>query len=294
VETVAGTGERLGGVEQRKTTDSGCAALEETTSRVRACQFPNLPSNPVGTVQGRNRDCKRGAASVGSPPVTEWDWNPDTFLDEMHEEVPGYEDLQAAVADASDGVDARRVLELGTGTGETALRVQARHPAAVWVGVDASEAMLARARERLPGADLRLGRLEDELPEGPFDLVISVLAVHHLAADAKRDLFTRLASVVEPGGRFVLGDLVVPPPGEHGPIVVDWEIDVPDSVADQQEWLAEAGFVARSKHVRPDLAVIVADLPSTDAGPADLESPRARGVGARELPASGHEGAKDS
>ena len=215
--------------------------------------------------------------------MAEWEWDPDTFLDEMREEVPGYEELQTAVADATDAIAATRVLELGTGTGETALRVTARHPAAEWVGVDASEAMLARARERLPAADLRLGRLEDELPEGSFGLVVSVLAVHHLASEAKRDLFRRVASVLEPGGHFVLGDLVVPRPGEVGPIFVDRRMDVPDSAADQVEWLEEAGFVARATHVRADLAVIVAGqpaataadpLPETRGGPAQesLES----------------------
>jgi SAM-dependent methyltransferase len=210
-----------------------------------------------------------------SLPVAEWEWNPDTFLDEMREEVPGYEQLQAAVADAADGVGAGRVLELGTGTGETALRVLDRHPAAEWIGVDASDAMLARARERLPTADLRLGRLEDELPKGPFGLVVSVLAVHHLAAEAKRDLFRRVASVLTLGGRFVLGDLVVPRPGENGPIFVDWQMDVPDTAADQLAWLGEAGFVARATHVRPDLAVFVADLPvaaATTGVPGSPES----------------------
>jgi tRNA (cmo5U34)-methyltransferase len=194
--------------------------------------------------------------------VTEWEWNPDTFLAEMHEEVPGYEELQDAVAAATIAVDTRRVLELGTGTGETAARVLAQHPGAEWVGVDGSEPMLGRARERLPEADLRLARLEDELPAGPFDLVVSTLAVHHLDAAAKRDLFRRVAAVLRPSGRFVLGDLVVPRPGEEGPIFVDWEMDLPDSAADQLGWLREAGFEARAEHVRADLAVLVARLPA--------------------------------
>lgn len=191
----------------------------------------------------------------------EWAWNPDTYLGEMLDEIPGYEELQAAVAAATVGSDVRSALELGTGTGETALRVLELHPGARWVGVDASEAMLARARERLPEADIRRGRLEDVLPEGPFDLVVSVLAVHHLRAPEKRDLFARVARVLRPGGRFVLGDVVVPRPGEEGPIEIDWEMDVPDSAADQLEWLREAGFEARVDQVRADLAVIVADLP---------------------------------
>ncbi len=192
--------------------------------------------------------------------MTGFEWDPDTYLDEMHEEIPGYEELQDAAAAATAGAAVRAVLELGVGTGETALRVLALHPGARWVGVDASEAMLGAARERLPAADLRLGRLEDELPAGPFDLVVSTLAVHHLDAASKRDLFRRIAAVLAPGGRVVLADLVVPLPGEAGPIFVDWEMDVPSSAADQVAWLEEAGFTARAEHIRADLAVIVADL----------------------------------
>ena len=77
------------------------------------------------------------------------------------------------------------VLELGTGTGETALRVLARHPGARWTGIDASEPMLARARERLPRRRPPRSRASRiRCPRGPFDLVVSVLAVHHL--DARR------------------------------------------------------------------------------------------------------------
>src|SRR5439155_5691554 len=187
--------------------------------------------------------------------VSEWEWDPDTYLATMAEEIPGYEELQEAVVAATEGVRATRVLELGIGTGETALRVQAKHPDAGWVGIDASEPMLARARERLPDADLRLRRLEDELPPGPFDLVVSILAVHHLDAAGKRELFSRVARVVEPGGHFVLGDVVVPPAGAEGPIYIDWEMDKPDSVEDQLAWLGEAGFEAEASSVRVDLAV---------------------------------------
>jgi tRNA (cmo5U34)-methyltransferase len=192
--------------------------------------------------------------------MSEWEWNPDTYLAEMAAEIPGYEELQEAVTAATAGIQATRVLELGTGTGETALRVWAGLPDADWLGIDASEAMLARARERLPDADLRLGRLEDELPEGPFDLVVSALAVHHLDGAGKRELFSRVAAVLRPGGVFVLGDLVVPPSGEKGPIYVDWEMDLPDSIDDQLAWLREAGFEATATSVRVDLAVFRARL----------------------------------
>ncbi|HZT93148.1 MAG TPA: class I SAM-dependent methyltransferase [Gaiellaceae bacterium] len=181
-------------------------------------------------------------------------WDPETYLRTMHEEIPGYEELQDAVAAASRG---RRILELGTGTGETALRVLARNPRAQWTGIDASEAMLEHARERLPDADLRVARLEDPLPDGPFDLAVSCLAVHHLDGPAKRDLFFRVAAVAT---SFVLGDLVVPERPQDAAIFVDWEMDVPSSVAEQLEWLREAGFDAGATYVRPDLAVFTAGM----------------------------------
>jgi tRNA (cmo5U34)-methyltransferase len=184
--------------------------------------------------------------------VSDFEWNPETYLDEMLVEVPGYEELEDAVAAAAKG---RNILELGTGTGETARRILARNPGARWTGIDASGAMLARARGRLPGADLRLQRLEDPLPEGPFDLTVSVLAVHHLDRAGKRDLFQRLAQVTE---TFVLGDLVVPERPEDAVIEVDWVLDLPSSVPEQLEWLRGAGFDVQATYVRPDLAVFVA------------------------------------
>ena len=48
------------------------------------------------------------------------------------------------------------------------------------------------------------------MPEGPFDLVASALAVHHLHDVDKAELFGRVRGVLAPGGLFVLGDVVVP------------------------------------------------------------------------------------
>jgi tRNA (cmo5U34)-methyltransferase len=192
--------------------------------------------------------------------MSEWEWDPDTYLAQMAEEIPGYEELQEAVVGATAGARVSSVLELGTGTGETALRVRAQHPEVRWVGIDSSEAMLARARERLPDADLRLQRLEDELPAGPFDLVLSALAVHHLDGAGKQDLFSRVSRVLQPHGLFVLGDVVVPPAGLEGPIDIDWVMDTPDSVEDQLAWLRAAGFEAEASSVRIDLAVFSARL----------------------------------
>jgi tRNA (cmo5U34)-methyltransferase len=192
--------------------------------------------------------------------MAEMEWNPDLYVREIRIEIPLFDDFQDAVAEATVGVETRAVLELGVGTGETARRVRALHPEASWTGVDASGAMLDRARDTLPDADLRLSRLQDPLPAGPFDLVASALAVHHLDAAGKRDLFRRVAESLRPGGWFVLGDVVVPERPEDAQIEIDWVVDLPDRAADQLAWLSHAGFDAELVWSHRDLAVLKAKL----------------------------------
>jgi tRNA (cmo5U34)-methyltransferase len=188
--------------------------------------------------------------------MAEMEWDPDRYLDAIRVEIAGYDRLQDAVAHATGGIEAQAVLELGVGTGETARRVRALHPHAAWTGIDASEPMLGRAREQMPDADLREGRLEDPLPEGRFDLVVSVLAIHHLDGAGKRDLFRRVGATLRPGGLFVLGDVVVPERPEEAQIEIDWVEDLPDRADDQLEWLDQAGFDAELVWSHRDLAVL--------------------------------------
>ena len=189
------------------------------------------------------------------------DWDPDAYLDLMLADVPAYLELQERVAAATDVLDVHAALELGVGTGETARRVLALHPQATWTAIDANEAMLNRAREVLPDADLRLARLEDPLPEGPFDLVVSSLVVHHLDGAGKRDLFRRIHDVLRPGGTFVLGDVVVPENPDDSQIEIDWVVDLPDRLDDQLGWLRDAGLETEPLWVYKDLAVVRARRP---------------------------------
>jgi L-threonylcarbamoyladenylate synthase len=191
----------------------------------------------------------------------EWQFHfdPDTYLTMIREDIPIYDRFQDELAQAS-GTGARRVLELGIGTGETASRLLARHPNAELVGVDESGSMLDVARSRLPSerVALQVGRLEEPLPPGPFDLVASALCVHHLRGPEKRDLFLRIHDALEPGGRFVLADVVVPPEPRDAVTSLTPGFDHPSTIADQLVWLAEAGFDARVSWQQADLAVLVA------------------------------------
>jgi tRNA (cmo5U34)-methyltransferase len=188
-------------------------------------------------------------------------WDPSSYLELMAREVPDYGLLQDETAAATRGVEVRSILELGTGTGETARRVLDAHPGATLHGIDSSPEMLAVARDALVGFDveLSLGAFEDPLPAGPFELVVSALAVHHLDAAGKAALFGRVANVLASGGRFVLADVVVPEDPADAVTPIDDGYDLPDSLADQLSWLQRAGLAARVHWARRDLAVLVAD-----------------------------------
>jgi tRNA (cmo5U34)-methyltransferase len=180
---------------------------------------------------------------VNRPDGYQFHFDPTTYLETIRAEVPAYDELQDAVAQATAGIHAERVLELGVGTGQTSRRVLDLHPAAELVGIDESAEMLAAASADV-AADLRVNRLQDPLPGGTFDLVVSALAVHHLDGAGKADLFARVADRLRLGGRFVLGDVVVPDDPVDGVTPIDGVYDQPSTIDDQVRWLAAAGLDA--------------------------------------------------
>ena len=97
---------------------------------------------------------------------------------------------------------ARRVLEIGCGTGENAAVLAADTRAEV-VAVDISAAFVAIARERHPADNLRFERLDlfgDKLLEfGTFDMVCGNGILHHLVVELPRVL-RALRSLTNPGG----------------------------------------------------------------------------------------------
>ena len=203
-----------------------------------------------------------GYEELGSALQGQYHFNPDTYAEMISADVPLYGRLQDELTVAS-GSGARRVLELGTGTGETARRLLSAHPGAFLVGVDSSAEMLAVAGAALPSerVDLRVGAIEEPLPEGPFDLVASALCVHHLSGPEKADLFARVLSVLRPGGRFVLADVVVPIDPADATTPLTPGFDRPSPLSDQVSWLLDAGFEVRVCWSTGDLAVVAADAP---------------------------------
>jgi len=184
---------------------------------------------------------------------------PARYLALMRDALPAYDRMQDALAQATADVAATRILDLGTGTGETARRVLAAHPGAHVVGLDASADVLGLAQALL-GERLtpHLARLGEPLPDGPFDLVVSALAVHHLDGPGKAALFADVAACLAPGGRFAMADVIVPEAPVELPSPLDPAIDLPDRLGDLLAWLRDAGLEPAVRWAEGDLAVVAA------------------------------------
>jgi len=207
-------------------------------------------------------DAEADPGNAGS--MSEDHFDPATYREWVRQEIPHYDHLQETIADATEGVQAGAILDLGSGTGETLARVLPLHSTGRVVGVDESDGMLAVARERLEEYDvtLQVADLLDPLPTGPFDLVVSALAIHHLDGPGKATLFARVAEALRPGGRFVLGDVILPTDASSAviPLTDDW--DKPSTVAEQVGWMEDAGLVVDVVWQEDDLAVFRADRPT--------------------------------
>jgi SAM-dependent methyltransferase len=103
-------------------------------------------------------------------------------------------------------LDARRILDLGTGDGRLLALLQADRPETRGVALDFSELMLDAAGQRFAG-DERIEVVAHDLTQplpalGRFDVVVSSMAIHHLEHERKRSLYGEIFELLEPGGVF--------------------------------------------------------------------------------------------
>jgi tRNA (cmo5U34)-methyltransferase len=163
---------------------------------------------------------------------------------------------------------AKRILDLGAGTGLLSAFVRQWYPEAQIHLLDVSAPMLDRARARLANDAKVSYEVADyataKLGEG-YDAVVSALSIHHLDDAAKRALFGRIFSALRPGGAFVNAEQVAGPtavldnrykqlwleqvreagatPDQIADSLYRQQDDRCASVEDQLDWLREAGFV---------------------------------------------------
>ncbi|HTU98760.1 MAG TPA: class I SAM-dependent methyltransferase [Solirubrobacteraceae bacterium] len=184
--------------------------------------------------------------------------------------VPDFDRFYGGVVEALErlGGDVRRVLDLGAGTGLLSTEVAAAFPGVEIELLDASEPMLELAGRRLGNAvsAVHVADMTAPLPDGPFDAVISALAIHHLEHPDKRGLMARVHGALRPGGMFINAEQVDgPTPALTARYAQRWADDCRALGASEEEidgarermrhdrctdvetqlaWLRDAGFAA--------------------------------------------------
>ena len=144
---------RAGGADPRRLEDVPALLRAAADLVIDGGELPGTPS----TVVDLRRYEEEGewsivrAGAVGERELTEalhWQYHFDasTYTEAIRKPTcRRYEQFQDRGARVPTGSGAARILDLGTGTGETARRVLARHPGASLVGIDENEGMLAVA-----------------------------------------------------------------------------------------------------------------------------------------------------
>jgi trans-aconitate 2-methyltransferase len=120
-----------------------------------------------------------------------------TFEDERTRPV---HDLLAALPP----IDARTVIDLGCGPGNSTEVLAARFPNAAVRGVDSSPDMIAAARRRLPEVQFAIGGIEGWSDAGPFDVIMANAVLHWLPDHAT--LFPALVGKLAAGGGLAISN----------------------------------------------------------------------------------------
>ena len=149
----------------------------------------------------------------------------------------------------------RRVLDLGTGDGRLLGLVRLARPQAEGVALDFSPTMLAAARRRFAGetgVSVVSHDLEQPLPAlGPFEAVVSSMAIHHLAPARQAALYGEVFACLAPGGVFCnLEHVASPTAGLHAefyaalgkPLAEEDPSNQCVSLETHLSWLRQAGF----------------------------------------------------
>ena len=111
------------------------------------------------------------------------------------------------------GIEVGNLLDLGAGDGLASAEVMKHQPVQSVTLTDFSDPFLDAARERFADSDLDVEFVAGDFREndwhpavearGPFDMVVSRFAIHHIPDEMKKSLYGKVLEWLKPGGMFV-------------------------------------------------------------------------------------------
>jgi len=122
-------------------------------------------------------------------------------------------------------LESPHIVDLGCGPGDIPIRVARRHATCRVTGIDASQPMIAYAEQAVQKAGVQdrvqflCQRFQDVNLSSPADAMISNSLVHHVPNPLR--FWYSLKTLVKPGGRVLVMDLLRPESPEAAQTIVD-------------------------------------------------------------------------
>lgn len=133
----------------------------------------------------------------------------DLYDQHMLNDVADARELYAFTAQALPAKEGCKLLDLGCGTGLELEFYFPLCPTAQVTGIDLSQGMLSRLREKFPEKDLTLlqgSYFHVPLGENVFDAAVSVESLHHFTKEEKIPLYAKVRAALKEGGYILLTD----------------------------------------------------------------------------------------
>ena len=125
-------------------------------------------------------------------------WSAEQYVAFEDERTRPVRDLVSALPD----IEARLVIDLGCGPGNSTEVLATRFPDAAVRGIDSSPGMIESARRRLPQAQFSVGSIEGWTDGGPFDVILANAVLHWIPNHAT--LLPELAARLVSGGALAI------------------------------------------------------------------------------------------
>lgn len=134
----------------------------------------------------------------------------EPFDEHVRRHLPGYDQIQQLAVSAAmwNVTDGSNVLDVGCSTGQTLALLRGRSPAMYSAyGLDVDEKMIDLAKQRCAQPTFQcMDFMLMDFEHTKFDVIFALFSLQFIAPRARADALDRVASLLAPGGMFILAE----------------------------------------------------------------------------------------